>query len=75
LIRKDRLLFRKKGKFVINFEIRITEEMKKIKTESNKGIPYDIPVEGSLGLLALGAAGIIEWRKVRDANAGKEKTK
>jgi len=37
-------------------------------TKSNTKIPYDIPVEGSLGLLALGAVGIIEWRKVRDAH-------
>jgi len=33
----------------------------------------DIPVEGSLGLLALGAVGITEWRKVSDAH--KKKTK
>jgi hypothetical protein len=29
--------------------------------------PYEITPEGSLGLLALGAVGIREWRKVRDA--------
>jgi len=29
---------------------------------------FKIPVEGSLGLLALGAVGITEWRKVRDAH-------
>lgn len=28
-----------------------------------------IPVEGSLGLLALGAVGVLAWRKVRDAGA------
>jgi hypothetical protein len=28
---------------------------------------YDIPVEGSLGLLALGASGLIQWRKKRDS--------
>lgn len=27
---------------------------------------FKIPKEGSLGLLALGAKGLIEWRKVRD---------
>lgn len=27
---------------------------------------FKIPIEGSLGLLALGAKGLIEWRKVRD---------
>jgi hypothetical protein len=32
---------------------------------------YKIPVEGSLGLLALGARGIIEWRKVRNAHRRK----
>ena len=39
---------------------------------------YEITADGSLGLLALGARGIIEWRKVRDAhksenNSGKQK--
>jgi hypothetical protein len=34
-------------------------------------LPADIPVEGSLGLLALGAVGITEWRKVRDAHTKK----
>jgi len=37
----------------------------------NENIPLDIPVEGSLGLLALGATGISEWRKVRDAHKKK----
>jgi len=27
---------------------------------------YNIPKEGSLGLLALGARGVLLWRKVRD---------
>ncbi len=36
-------------------------------------LPSDIPVEGSLGLLALGAVGITEWRKVRDAHDKKSK--
>ena len=39
-----------------------------MKTKSDAAIPYDIPVEGSLGLLALGATGIREWRKVREAH-------
>lgn len=34
----------------------------------------DIPVEGSLGLLALGATGIIAWRKVRNAHKLKEES-
>ena len=37
-------------------------------TKKNTKIPYDIPHEGSLGLLALGAVGIMEWRKVREAH-------
>ncbi|MGA7306723.1 MAG: hypothetical protein WBW88_17760, partial [Rhodothermales bacterium] len=28
--------------------------------------PYEIPPEGSLGLLALGAVGITEWRYARE---------
>jgi hypothetical protein len=36
--------------------------------------PYKIPVEGSLGLLAIGARGIIEWRKVRDASGKKDQS-
>jgi len=38
---------------------------------ADKNVPLDIPVEGSLGLLALGAVGVIEWRKVRDAHKKK----
>lgn len=35
--------------------------------EKNKNaVPFEIPVEGSLGLLALGDVGIRAWRKVRD---------
>lgn len=30
------------------------------------GAVVDIPVEGALGLLALGARGIIAWRQKRD---------
>lgn len=30
------------------------------------GAEYKIPIEGSLGLLALGAVGIQAWRQVRD---------
>ncbi|KPA16952.1 hypothetical protein MHK_002789 [Candidatus Magnetomorum sp. HK-1] len=30
------------------------------------GNKYAIPVEGSLGLLALGASGLIQWRQTRD---------
>ena len=27
--------------------------------------PFDIPLEGSLGLLALGAVGVLAWKKKR----------
>lgn len=33
---------------------------------------FDIPVEGALGLLALGATGLRMWRKVRDEAMGKK---
>ena len=35
------------------------------------GKPYDVPEEGSLGLLALGAAGLLAWRKKRKEIKGK----
>ena len=46
----------------------MSESKKNIKAKSDAAIPYDIPVEGSLGLLALGAVGIMEWKKVRNAH-------
>ncbi len=46
----------------------MTESKKYVKQKAGTEIPFKIPVEGSLGLLALGAVGIMEWRKVRDAN-------
>lgn len=46
----------------------MTEIKKNTTKKTSKALPYDIPVEGSLGLLALGARGVIEWRKVRQAN-------
>jgi hypothetical protein len=42
---------------------------------ANENTLLDIPVEGSLGLLALGAVGITEWRKVRDAHKKKTDSK
>ncbi len=37
-------------------------------SNKNTGENYEIPVEGSLGLLALGYVGIMKWRAVkRDA--------
>jgi len=46
----------------------MTESMKTNRIEGDKTQAYDIPVEGSLGLLALGAVGIMQWRKVRNAH-------
>jgi hypothetical protein len=55
----------------------MTDSKKEVKQKGGAKIPFEIPVEGSLGLLALGAVGINEWRKVRDANkkANKEVNK
>ncbi len=33
------------------------------------GISYDVPVEGSLGLLALGYQGLVAWRAKRKETA------
>ena len=41
--------------------------------KNKKEIPFVIPVEGSLGLLALGHIGISAWRKVRDEAKKSEK--
>jgi hypothetical protein len=49
-------------------ELYMTQSKKEIKQKTGAEIPFKIPVEGSLGLLALGAVGIMEWRKVREAN-------
>lgn len=37
-----------------------TPQVPELKTPDGK--PYDIPVEGSLGLLALGYVGLMSWR-------------
>lgn len=36
-----------------------------IEVKTKTGENYDVPVEGSLGLLALGYKGLIAWRKKR----------
>ena len=61
--------------FVISnlFRIRMTETKRSNMTKKNEVLRFDIPPEGSLGLLALGAVGITEWRKVRDAKSGERK--
>ena len=37
-----------------------------------KNVVVDIPVMGSLGILALGHRGVLAWRKVRDEADRKE---
>lgn len=39
--------------------------MKEKQTKDN-GVAYDIPVKGSLGLLALGDRGLRAWREVKE---------
>ena len=52
----------------------MTDKQKINSSHSKYGNTYKIPLEGSLGLLALGARGIIEWRKVRDASRKKDQS-
>jgi len=33
--------------------------------DGKKNITFEIPIEGSLGILALGAVGIKAWRKMK----------
>lgn len=40
------------------------------KTETS--IPFEIPADGMLGLLAIGAHGIIDWREKRAAVYGSD---
>lgn len=48
-------------------------------TNTRKNLPkegtYDIPVEGSLGLLALGAVGLRAWREVKSKAKAQEPLK
>ena len=57
----------KAGRTLSNFR-NMAEKKKNGNIKSSGELPYEIPVEGSIGLLALGAVGLLEWRKVRDAN-------
>lgn len=41
------------------------KQSNKISITTNDGKPFQIPVEGSLGLLALGYKGLVAWRQVR----------
>ncbi len=41
---------------------------------TNEGMPYEIPEEGSLGILAMGYVGIMLWRhKINNSSAKSEK--
>ncbi|MDQ3046447.1 MAG: hypothetical protein M3R27_02790 [Bacteroidota bacterium] len=52
--------------------------MKTRESDTNKGeqssspVPFEIPAQGSLGLLALGAVGIKAWREKRDGKKTSE---
>lgn len=35
---------------------------------TEQGIPMDVPIEGSLGLLAMGYVGIMLWRQAKQAS-------
>jgi hypothetical protein len=37
----------------------------KISIITKEGQPFQVPVEGSLGLLALGYKGLVAWRQVK----------
>ena len=43
------------------------KDQKKQETSGKQQV-FEVPVEGSLGLLALGAVGLIAWRKKREEN-------
>ncbi len=40
-----------------------SDERNELKIHTKDGTEFEVPVEGSLGLLALGAFGIQTWRK------------
>ena len=41
------------------------KQVNKIQIKTQDGQPFRVPVEGSLGLLALGYKGLIAWRQAR----------
>ena len=55
----------KDNKFSTKHKEKVNSEPSEIYTKEGKKI--DIPIEGSLGLLALGAKGLIAWREKRDS--------
>ena len=55
------------------------KQPQKLIITTTDGKPFKVPVEGSLGLLALGYKGLVAWRQVRrqyvkTKTANKEKT-
>lgn len=44
----------------------------KHREKATKGAVYDIPVKGSLGLLAVGDRGLRAWREKRNQEKGKK---
>ncbi|MFK7904897.1 MAG: hypothetical protein AB8B69_07225 [Chitinophagales bacterium] len=43
----------------------MNQSPKEIPIKKTDGAPYDVPVEGSMGLLALGFQGLKVWRAKR----------
>lgn len=41
-----------------------------IQLQTKNGEPFEIPKEGTLGLLALGYIGLMLWREKRQQNEG-----
>jgi len=41
------------------------KQVNKLQIKTQDGQPFRVPVEGSLGLLALGYKGLIAWRQAR----------
>lgn len=44
------------------------KQVNKLQITTQDGKPFRVPVEGSLGLLALGYKGLIAWRQARFQN-------
>lgn len=63
----------------VNIYMMKKEEEKFYGIVDGKEVPFEVPVDGSLGLLAYGDLGLIAWRKVKNEsgkktniNSGKE---
>lgn len=57
-------------------EVGLIDDSSKYLLLTSEGKPYEIPEEGSLGILAIGYAGIMLWRekKYRSALEAKQKS-